>query len=177
MTLIVRSSDEIRARSSILARFGVRPVINASGIYTDLGGSVLDEEVWAAATERARRVVPGGRGGARVGHRRVHRALHRGEAASAHHGRRVPACAGGGHVKGAHLHEADTWALKVASGFPRNAAKGLAVGSGLSIVLSAQTGYPARSCGQITVADLCGLDVQDAPVADLVVRRASAAAQ
>lgn len=46
------------------------------------------------------------------------------------------------HVKGAHLHEADTWALKAASGFPRNAAKGLAVGSGLSIVLSAQTGYP-----------------------------------
>jgi L-seryl-tRNA(Ser) seleniumtransferase len=36
---------------SILARLGVRPVINASGIYTDLGGSQLDAEVWAAATE------------------------------------------------------------------------------------------------------------------------------
>ena len=37
--------------TSILARLGVKPVINASGIYTDLGGSVLDPEVWAAATE------------------------------------------------------------------------------------------------------------------------------
>lgn len=37
--------------TSILARLGVKPVINASGIYTDLGGSVLDAEVWAAATE------------------------------------------------------------------------------------------------------------------------------
>ena len=28
---------------------GVRRVVNACGIYTDLGGSVLSERVWAAA--------------------------------------------------------------------------------------------------------------------------------
>src|SRR4029078_9208815 len=30
------------------AALGVRPLVNACGIYTDLGGSTLDEEVWAA---------------------------------------------------------------------------------------------------------------------------------
>jgi D-glucosaminate-6-phosphate ammonia-lyase len=32
-------------------RLGVRPVINACGIYTDLGGSVLSETVWSALDE------------------------------------------------------------------------------------------------------------------------------
>src|SRR5690242_9071935 len=33
---------------------GVRRVINASGIYTDLGGSCLSPAVWAAAAEANR---------------------------------------------------------------------------------------------------------------------------
>jgi L-seryl-tRNA(Ser) seleniumtransferase len=36
---------------TVLARLGVRPVINACGIYTDLGGSRLSPAVWAAAGE------------------------------------------------------------------------------------------------------------------------------
>jgi L-seryl-tRNA(Ser) seleniumtransferase len=35
----------------LFARIGVRPVINASGIYTDLGGSRLSPAAWAAAQE------------------------------------------------------------------------------------------------------------------------------
>jgi L-seryl-tRNA(Ser) seleniumtransferase len=35
--------------SALFARLGVRPVINACGIYTDLGGSRLSPSVWAAA--------------------------------------------------------------------------------------------------------------------------------
>ena len=41
----------VDAHPSTLARLGVRPLINACGIYTDLGGSVLAPEVWAAAGE------------------------------------------------------------------------------------------------------------------------------
>lgn len=40
-----RSADH-----SLFARLGVRPVINACGIYTDLGGSRLSPSVWAAAS-------------------------------------------------------------------------------------------------------------------------------
>jgi len=36
---------------SIFHRLGVKPVINACGIYTDLGGSILSPQVWAAMTE------------------------------------------------------------------------------------------------------------------------------
>lgn len=36
--------------STLFDRLGIRPVINASGIYTDLGGSRMSPEVWAAAT-------------------------------------------------------------------------------------------------------------------------------
>src|SRR5919107_2702772 len=36
---------------TIFERLGVRPVINASGIYTDLGGSRLSPSIWAAMTE------------------------------------------------------------------------------------------------------------------------------
>ena len=38
-------------KQDLFARIGVRPVINASGIYTDLGGSRLSPAVWAAAQE------------------------------------------------------------------------------------------------------------------------------
>ena len=37
--------------ASIFARLGVRPVINACGVYTDLGGTVLSPTVWAAMEE------------------------------------------------------------------------------------------------------------------------------
>jgi D-glucosaminate-6-phosphate ammonia-lyase len=36
---------------SVYGSLGVRRVVNACGIYTDLGGSVLSPEVWAAAAE------------------------------------------------------------------------------------------------------------------------------
>jgi L-seryl-tRNA(Ser) seleniumtransferase len=37
--------------NSSYARLGLRPVINACGIYTDLGGSVLPEEIWSGLAE------------------------------------------------------------------------------------------------------------------------------
>ena len=37
--------------TSVYALFGVRPVINCCGIYTDLGGSVLSPSVWRATEE------------------------------------------------------------------------------------------------------------------------------
>jgi L-seryl-tRNA(Ser) seleniumtransferase len=43
--MTARRSD----KSGLFARLGVRPVINACGIYTDLGGSRLSPKVWAAA--------------------------------------------------------------------------------------------------------------------------------
>jgi D-glucosaminate-6-phosphate ammonia-lyase len=36
---------------SVYARLGVRRVVNACGVYTDLGGSCLSSSVWAAAAE------------------------------------------------------------------------------------------------------------------------------
>ena len=39
------------ARMSVYDALGVRRVVNACGIYTDLGGSVLSPAVWAAAAE------------------------------------------------------------------------------------------------------------------------------
>lgn len=36
---------------SIFTKLGVRPIINACGIYTDLGGSILSPGVWAAMEE------------------------------------------------------------------------------------------------------------------------------
>lgn len=75
--------------------------------------------------------------------RRAFVALHRGEATlPSIMDVEFPRLQGEAHVKGAHLHEADTWALKVASAFPGNDAGGLAIGSGLSVVLSALTGFP-----------------------------------
>ena len=36
---------------TVFERLGVPPVINACGIYTDLGGSMLSPEVWEAMQE------------------------------------------------------------------------------------------------------------------------------
>jgi D-glucosaminate-6-phosphate ammonia-lyase len=42
---------------SIFDRLGVRPVVNACGVYTDLGGSVLSPGVWAAMSDVNRSFV------------------------------------------------------------------------------------------------------------------------
>jgi len=42
---------------SVFETLGVRPVINSSGVYTDLGGSRISPEVWAAMTEMNERWV------------------------------------------------------------------------------------------------------------------------
>ena len=41
----------------IFARLGTRPIINACGIYTDLGGSRLSPTVWSAMAESNRQYV------------------------------------------------------------------------------------------------------------------------
>ncbi len=41
----------------VFAKFGVKPVINACGIYTDLGGARLSPTVWAAMQEMNRHFV------------------------------------------------------------------------------------------------------------------------
>jgi ornithine cyclodeaminase len=46
------------------------------------------------------------------------------------------------HVKGAYLHGAPIFAVKVASGFYANAKRGLPSGSGLVLVFDAATGFP-----------------------------------
>lgn len=38
-------------KPSVFSQFGIRPVVNCCGIYTDLGGSVLSESLWRAAEE------------------------------------------------------------------------------------------------------------------------------
>lgn len=43
--------------TGVFGRFGLRPVINACGVYTDLGGSVLSPTVWAAMSEVNRSFV------------------------------------------------------------------------------------------------------------------------
>lgn len=47
------------------------------------------------------------------------------------------------HVKGAYLHGAPIFALKVATGFYGNAVRGLPTGAGLFLVFDATTGFPA----------------------------------
>src|ERR1044072_9490801 len=44
-----RSRARILRGSECVGMYGVRRVVNACGIYTDLGGSVLSPEVWSAA--------------------------------------------------------------------------------------------------------------------------------
>jgi L-seryl-tRNA(Ser) seleniumtransferase len=51
------AADESADQPSVLAAIGVQPVINACGIYTDLGGSRLSPRVWAAMAEANRSFV------------------------------------------------------------------------------------------------------------------------
>lgn len=53
----------------------------------------------------------------------------------------IPASQGEVHVKGAWLHGTPFFSIKEAAGFYGNAAKGLPVGSGLSLVFDAQDGF------------------------------------
>ena len=46
-----------RARNDVFQRLGVTPVINACGVYTGLGGSILSPTVWAAMEESNRSFV------------------------------------------------------------------------------------------------------------------------
>lgn len=55
----------------------------------------------------------------------------------------IPSAQGEVHVKGAHIQGAPVFALKVATGFYGNAARGLPSGAGLFLVFDAQTGFPA----------------------------------
>ena len=55
----------------------------------------------------------------------------------------VPAVAGEVHVKSAYLKGAPIFAVKIATGFYRNAERGLATGSGLVVVFDAETGFPS----------------------------------
>jgi D-glucosaminate-6-phosphate ammonia-lyase len=38
-------------RESVFRRLGVVPIVNASGIYTDLGGSILSDSIWESLTD------------------------------------------------------------------------------------------------------------------------------
>src|SRR2546425_12190834 len=44
--------------SNFYTRLGLRPIINASGTYTHLGGSLMPSEVLDAMNEAARQYVP-----------------------------------------------------------------------------------------------------------------------
>ena len=46
------------------------------------------------------------------------------------------------HIKYGHIHGDEFFAIKLATGFYENAAKGLPSGSGMTIVFSAETGFP-----------------------------------
>ena len=54
----------------------------------------------------------------------------------------IPEVSGEVHIKSAYLRGAPVFAVKIASGFYQNAAKGLPSGAGLIIVFDAQTGFP-----------------------------------
>jgi ornithine cyclodeaminase len=54
----------------------------------------------------------------------------------------VPPVAGEVHVKGAYLTGSPIFALKVATGFYRNASRGLPSGAGLFLIFDATTGFP-----------------------------------
>jgi ornithine cyclodeaminase len=58
-------------------------------------------------------------------------------------GLEVPAVDGEVHVKSAYLNGAPIFAVKIATGFYRNAQRGLATGSGLVLVFDADTGFPS----------------------------------
>lgn len=93
-------------------------------------------------------------------------------------------------MKGAHLAGAPVFAIKVASGFYGNTAKGLATGSGLVLVFDASTGFPigllldvaelgeivtgrkpGREARQMIICDLTGVGAQDAAIAEAAWRK------
>ena len=58
--MVVSSLDALEAlrrRGSIYERFGVRPIINANGTQTTLGGSIMESEVAEAMAEASRTMV------------------------------------------------------------------------------------------------------------------------
>jgi ornithine cyclodeaminase len=57
-------------------------------------------------------------------------------------GLEIPEVSGEVHVKSAYLKGAPVFAVKIASGFYQNIAKGLPSGAGLILVFDAQTGFP-----------------------------------
>lgn len=70
------------------------------------------------------------------------------------------------HIKSSYRRGGEYFALKVASGFPNNLARGLPVGSGMMLLLSAETGQPVA-----VLADEGFLtDARTAAVAALVAR-------
>ena len=46
--------EALRRRGSVYERFGVRPIINANGTQTILGGSIMEPEVAEARAEASR---------------------------------------------------------------------------------------------------------------------------
>lgn len=54
----------------------------------------------------------------------------------------IPAQQGEVHVKGAHIHNDEEFAIKVATGFYTNRSRNLSPGNGMMMVFSATTGYP-----------------------------------
>ena len=58
--MVVKSLDAVEAlrrRGSVYERFGVRPIINANGTQTILGGSIMEPEVAEAMAEASRTMV------------------------------------------------------------------------------------------------------------------------
>ena len=51
------TGEDLPSSPAIFRRLGARPVINACGVYTDLGGSILSPTVWAAMEEANRSFV------------------------------------------------------------------------------------------------------------------------
>jgi ornithine cyclodeaminase len=71
-------------------------------------------------------------------------ALHRGEVTQpTNMDFEFPEADGEAHLKGAHVHGSPHWAVKAATGFWSNTARGLPVTSGLFLVFSAETGLPS----------------------------------
>ena len=54
---LIGQEDRPLTSPTIFERFAVPPVINACGIYTDLGGSRLSPAVWAAMSESNERFI------------------------------------------------------------------------------------------------------------------------
>ena len=87
-------------------------------------------------------------------------------------GLEIPTVAGEVHVKSAYLTGAPIFAVKIASGFYQNVAKGLPSGAGLILVFDAETGFP-----EVLLADNGYLtDLRTAAAGALAARLLSAEA-